>query len=250
MKILLVEDEPISAKVLTNALNQGNHEVLLATSGLEAYRLLSTSDDIDLVISDIIMPGVDGLQLIQRIKDEPRLNHIPVVLTTASTDSKTVLQGLHLGATDFIAKPFDVVALGDKLKKIEQGLRSGVLVVENEKIVRNLLLQILHREGYYAVGVESGPEALDMLKSNKRICLVLTDIFMEPMSGEDLLMEIKKVNESMPVVLMTGNTSQFTAEKAAALGAAGYLTKPFNRDEIIRVIMPCLRTRPAAQSSL
>jgi CheY-like chemotaxis protein len=100
-RILIVEDSLTQAGRLKCLLEKNGHPVIVAANGKEALSLLGTRKP-DLIISDIIMPEMDGYQLCKQIKSDENLKDIPVILLTALSDPKDVLKGLECNADNFI----------------------------------------------------------------------------------------------------------------------------------------------------
>lgn len=105
-EILIVEDSPTQALKLEHVLARHEHRVIATRNGKEALATLGTHLP-TLVITDITMPQMDGYELCQRIKDDPRLRVLPVILLTSLSDPKDILRGLECGADNFIVKPYD-----------------------------------------------------------------------------------------------------------------------------------------------
>lgn len=105
VKLLIAEDSPTQAENLRFILEENGFHVAVAKNGREAMTLLSTTKP-DLVVSDIIMPEMDGYELCRRIKDAQDTRHIPVILLTSLSSLKDILQGLRCGADHFITKPY------------------------------------------------------------------------------------------------------------------------------------------------
>ncbi len=110
--ILCVDDEPIIRELCINALNE--YHVLLAKDGLEAVKILE-SEDVDIVLSDVMMPRLDGLELLQRIKEQH--TDQAVILMTGYSDKDLILKALQTGADDFINKPIHILALTTTVAK-------------------------------------------------------------------------------------------------------------------------------------
>lgn len=117
--ILLVDDNADILKYLSAAMSSAFH-VLTAANGNKAIDLLG-SESIDLVVSDVMMPDMDGVQLCRAIKRNLRTSHIPVILLSAKADVADRLEGLHVGADDYIAKPFNMDEL---LAKVRNRIRT------------------------------------------------------------------------------------------------------------------------------
>lgn len=104
--ILVVEDNADLRRLLVNMLH-GRYIVYEAANGNDAVRILEDIEEIDLVLSDIMMPGMDGHELIRRIRSDVRFESLPVIFLTARADSFMKIEGLDLGATDYVTKPFN-----------------------------------------------------------------------------------------------------------------------------------------------
>lgn len=117
-KVLVVEDEIHIQKLIKLILEKNKFEVTAVGSGEEALMALEAADPKpDLVLLDIMMPGMDGLQVLRTIKANSSLKHIPVVMLTALAQESVVLQGIKLGAKDYIRKPFHPGELAKRIAK-------------------------------------------------------------------------------------------------------------------------------------
>jgi two-component system NtrC family sensor kinase len=106
MRILMAEDETVSRRLLQSYLQKWGHEVVVANDGAEAWRLFEQSH-FPLVISDWMMPELDGVDLIRRIRATERSGHVYVILLTGRSQKEDVVEGMEAGADDFVTKPFD-----------------------------------------------------------------------------------------------------------------------------------------------
>ena len=114
MRVLLVEDDPVIGEATGLHLERHEHEVTWVTDGLEAWRAFTAaSPAYDVVLSDVVLPGMDGVTLTRRIRE---LGTTPVVLVSARTDAVDVVGGLEAGADDYVTKPFDVQVLLARLR--------------------------------------------------------------------------------------------------------------------------------------
>jgi sigma-B regulation protein RsbU (phosphoserine phosphatase) len=125
MKVLVAEDDPISAQVLQKYLEQWGHEVLIAEDGADAWDLVER-DGVALVISDWMMPRMDGVELVRRIRATPRPGYVYVILLTAKSKKEDIVRGMEAGADDFLIKPFD-------REELRVRLRAGERIVELEQ---------------------------------------------------------------------------------------------------------------------
>lgn len=134
-KVLVVDDERINRAALTAVL-QGQCEVLLAKNGEQMFARLEQDHDIDLILLDVVMPGMDGFEILRRLKNDQRLMEIPVIFITALSLVEDEERGLALGACDYIIKPFSPAIVrarvGNQLRFVRQ---------------RKLLETLAHRDG-------------------------------------------------------------------------------------------------------
>jgi CheY-like chemotaxis protein len=110
-RILLVDDDMRNVFALTSALEQKGAVVEIARDGFEALRKLDEVADIDLILMDVMMPGMDGLEATQRIRRDPRFEKIPIITVTAKARKEDQEQCLKVGATDYMAKPINLERL-------------------------------------------------------------------------------------------------------------------------------------------
>ena len=103
-RVLVVDDIPANVKLLEARLSAEYFEVLTATNGLDALEIVESQMP-DIVLLDVMMPGMDGFEVCRRIKSEPRSQHIPIVMVTALDQVSDRVKGLEAGADDFLTKP-------------------------------------------------------------------------------------------------------------------------------------------------
>ena len=108
--LLVVDDQETITQFLQEALRESFQEVLIAKDGVEALKVLGKNRP-DAVISDVMMPRMDGYELCSRIKGDLTISHIPVILLTAKTDEQSILIGYKTGADAYLPKPFDLETL-------------------------------------------------------------------------------------------------------------------------------------------
>jgi two-component system alkaline phosphatase synthesis response regulator PhoP len=104
-KILVVDDEEDILELLRFNLSREGCQVFCALSGEEALRLVRTEIP-DLVVLDLMLPGIDGLEVTRRLKSDPNTKHLPIVMLTAKGEEADIVTGLELGADDYVTKPF------------------------------------------------------------------------------------------------------------------------------------------------
>lgn len=123
MKILIAEDDPISRTVLERMLLTWNYEVMVTCDGLSAWQVLAREDAPRLAILDWMMPGLDGAEVCQRLRDLERVEPTYLILLTAKDQRSDVVAGLESGANDYIVKPFNRSELRARIRVGERVVR-------------------------------------------------------------------------------------------------------------------------------
>jgi adenylate cyclase len=109
-RILVVDDEPFNRDLLAQELELLDHEAVAAVDGRDALQRLA-GEAVDLILLDIMMPDMDGFEVLRRLKLDARLRHVPVIMISALDDLDSVVRCVELGAEDHLPKPFDPVLL-------------------------------------------------------------------------------------------------------------------------------------------
>ena len=115
--ILIVDDNPANLDILQARLTANNYEIITATDG-EAGLAMAREKQPDLILLDIMMPKMDGIEVCQRLKADPALPFMPIVMVTAKADSKDVVAGLEAGGDEYLTKPVDHSALIARVKSM------------------------------------------------------------------------------------------------------------------------------------
>jgi PleD family two-component response regulator len=108
--ILIVDDVAKNIQVLGNILRQEGYSISFATSGKQALRMVA-ADSFDLILLDVMMPEMDGLEVCKGLKEDPESRHIPVIFLTAKTEREDIVKGFQVGALDYVTKPFNSAEL-------------------------------------------------------------------------------------------------------------------------------------------
>jgi len=118
MQIILIEDSPELVQLIVDTLEMDGHRVLTGTNGLEGLRLLEENPNVDLLITDVWMPKMDGIELLRRVRQNPRWNTLRCVVMSGSTGDRALVN--KIGADAFLSKPFSYPDLYDVIQSIEQ----------------------------------------------------------------------------------------------------------------------------------
>ena len=149
--LLVVEDNTDARLFLQRSLKD-EYRVLLAANGKEALSQLAKADGVRMIISDVMMPVMDGIELVRKIKKDLRYSHIPVILLTAKSSEEDIIAGLKEGVTDYLTKPFSLAVLRLRIKNIlewtqhvHEQVATGIEIKPNEMTVSSLDEELISR---------------------------------------------------------------------------------------------------------
>jgi signal transduction histidine kinase len=151
MKVLIAEDDPISRALLLGHLQKWGHDVTAATTGGEAWRLFEAGS-YPLVVSDWMMPEMDGPELVRRIRACPRPGYVYVILLTARAQKADVVVGMEAGADDFVTKPFDREELRVRLRAGERIVQLEHSLAEQNLALREAQAALVQSEKLASLG--------------------------------------------------------------------------------------------------
>jgi adenylate cyclase len=130
-RVLVVDDDRVNRMLLTRSLEREGHQVRCAENGAEALEQLH-DDPCDVVLLDIVMPELDGVSVLEQVKNDPKLQGIPVIMISGVDDTESVVRCIEIGADDYLPKPFDPVLLR---ARISAGLtKKRLLELERERL--------------------------------------------------------------------------------------------------------------------
>ncbi|HTW95315.1 MAG TPA: response regulator [Tepidisphaeraceae bacterium] len=151
MKILIAEDDDVSRRLLKTYLERWGHEVTEATNGAQALDLIG-ANDFPIIIADWIMPEVDGLELIRRIRARKTAYYVYIILLTAKTLKQEIVAGIEAGADDFISKPFDRDELRVRVLAGERVLRLERDLARQNQELRDAQAALVQSEKFASIG--------------------------------------------------------------------------------------------------
>jgi adenylate cyclase len=149
-RVLVVDDDPLNRMLLTRSLEQEGHRVGSAASGQEALEILREKP-LDVVLLDIVMPELDGVSVLERLKRDPVLQHVPVIMISAVDEIDTVVRCIEMGAEDYLPKPFNPVLLRARInaalakKRLHEVERERVREVFSRFVPEHVVDDVLER---------------------------------------------------------------------------------------------------------
>lgn len=202
--ILVIEDDLIFAKMLYNQCKGKGFKCLVAVSGEEGLELANRYKPAAIIL-DIKLPGITGWEVLDSLKENPALRHIPVHMMSATEAS---FEALNKGAIGFLSKPVEKEDMDDAFSRIEGILDKKIkdlLVIEDDKKMRKAIVKLIGNGDVKSTETASGQEAIEQLKAKKFDCVVL-DLGLPDMTGIELLniLSRDKNIDVPPVIVYTG----------------------------------------------
>lgn len=199
--VLCVDDNVNTLRILYNTITNENYQMIGALDGYSALEKIKKYKP-DLITLDIYMPEMDGWDIFKRIKNDPEIADIPVVVISCVNNE---IKAMDFGAVSFIQKPFSLHTIKSLLKNIfkETTPENNILVVDDDHNIRYTLKTIIIKLGYKCITAKNGVDALGKLKDVK--CdLIITDIMMPEMDGIELIENLSKMKNNINIVVLTG----------------------------------------------
>ncbi len=244
-RVLVVDDEENIRRLLRHILEGEGYRVLEAATGARALELAATANP-DLVTLDIILPDMDGFEVLQALKESPRLQAVPVVILSITEDREKVFR---LGAAGFLSKPIDRDILLSRVQELTAGVslseREVLLVDDDESILQALTVTFRDR-GFQVRTARDGEQALGEVVRKAPSLLVL-DLSMPRMSGHEVIRELKANprTSGIPILVLTGLPPD-ERTRALGMGASAMITKPFSQEELADLVRETLAQAAAA----
>lgn len=255
--ILIVDDDQMNCDLLQNVFTRHGYQVVSTTSGREGLALFQKHLP-RVTLLDLRMPQMDGLTVLKEIRAmDP---HAPVIILGGGATEVQENQARALRVTDFIRKGLSLDILVEAVNRVAQlpihpnlaplprngqapqPIDESILVVDDDPLVRDLLVQFMSLRGYRAVGVKDGYDALRMVDETPPD-LVLLDMVMPGMAGVEVLQALREKEYPGGVIIMTGSHNEELLEEAWALGPQEVLVKPIDLERLLTAIQLVLVCR-------
>ena len=203
--VLVVEDNPIAARLVTHIVEKGGFRVEVASSGTEALAKARELRPVAITL-DILLPEIDGWEVLARLKHDDATSRIPVVILSMVDNPEL---GIALGALDYFVKPVRANDLLARLKGLNIKRAGGrdathVLVVDDERVNRDLLVELLEPAGFTVMTAGGGEEGIRMAKTGLPD-LVLLDLMMPNVTGFDVVDALRADagTQQIPILVLT-----------------------------------------------
>jgi two-component system chemotaxis response regulator CheY len=178
MQIAIVDDDPVARQILRASLIRCGYEVIELNDGLAAWNYLNNEEMVRFMITDWLMPGLDGVELIRRIRAANFPSYIYIIILTGKEDKKDVVKGLEAGADDYLVKPFNFnelkarVSIGLRILKLETDLKQANSLMEEMALHDNLTGLYNQRAIYQHLDAELNRAS----RESRPLSLVMLDI--------------------------------------------------------------------------
>jgi signal transduction histidine kinase/DNA-binding response OmpR family regulator len=201
-RVLVIEDDAHAYDLIASALNSAGYQPIRARHGEEAIKLARESRPLAVTL-DLVLPGIDGWEVLKRLRTDPATRDVPVVIISI-VDNRDL--GLALGADDYFVKPVDRARLLDRVRELTsaRGTKPRVLMIDDDASVHAALGDELTRLGYAVESAFSGDDGVDAANQNAPDLIIL-DLMMPGMSGFDVASALKDnpATANIPILVLT-----------------------------------------------
>ncbi|MEZ5818289.1 MAG: PleD family two-component system response regulator [Hyphomicrobiaceae bacterium] len=262
-RVLVVDDILANVKLLEARLTAEYFEVLTANSGRAALDIIAR-ERVDVVLLDVMMPGMDGFEVCRRIKQSPQHAHVPVIMVTALDQPSDKVEGLEAGADDFLTKPVDDIALITRVRSLARlkvladelmmrasttqdlGLGSGgiaewaeaaaqghVLLVEDHPRSAQRIVEGLAKT--HSVVVERDPQAALLRLAEQSFDLLIVSLSLSGADGLRLCSQVRSLDRTrhLPIVMMVDPGDEARLLRGLDMGVNDYVLRPLDRNELL-----------------
>ena len=277
-RVLVVDDIAANVKLLEARLNAEYFEVLTAADGEDALAICEKGN-CDIVLLDVMMPGMDGFEVCRRLKSAPATAHLPVVMVTALDQPADRVRGLEAGADDFLTKPIDEVALIARVRSLarlkvvidelrsrasttvvlgtiessaafylEEGRKGSLLIVDDRKSSVERLNHAL--SPLHSVQFETEPQEALFKAAEGNFDLIIVSLGLANADALRLCSQLRALERtrSIPILLISDLEDRPRVLRGLDLGVNDYLTRPIDRNELLARVRTQLRQKRYADN--
>jgi two-component system cell cycle response regulator len=272
-RILVVDDIPANVKLLEARLTAEYFDVITATNGIDALAVCEKAE-CDMVLLDVMMPDMDGFEVCQRLKSNPKTHHIPVVMVTALDQASDRVRGLQAGADDFLTKPVGEVALISRVRSLarlkmvtdelrmravtsreigiqnperaavaEQGVNGRILIVDDRALSAERMATPLSRE--HTVDIESDPNEALFRAAENHYELIVVSLALQNYDGLRLCSQIRSLERTrhIPILAISDTDNNTRLVRGLEIGVNDYLMRPIDKNELLARVRTQIRKK-------
>lgn len=273
-RVLVVDDILPNVKLLEAKLSSEYYDVLTATNGPEAIDKAITQSP-DIILLDVMMPGMDGFEVCRRLKEHSATAHIPVVIVTALTDSSDRIKGLEAGADDFLSKPLNDVALMSRVRSLvrlkmtvdEWRIRENtatqlgvvdraanamsepveharILVIEDQSFESKKFTDALQVDDDIIIVSETGIDAMTKVNESD-YDLIAVSLNLKNEDGLRLCSHLRSSEKTraVPILMVANEEDMPRIAHGLEIGAHDYILRPVDRNELIARVRTQVRRK-------
>jgi len=272
-RVLVVDDVPANAKLLEARLTAEYFDVVTASGGPEALAICERAQ-CDIVLLDVMMPGMDGLEVCRRLKSGPKTHHIPVVMVTALDQPSDRVRGLEAGADDFLTKPVSDIALVARVRSLtrlklvtdelrmraatskeigihdplrasltDSGRNGRILVIDDRRSSSERIAKVL--AGEHKVDVEANPQEALFHAAEGDYDLLIVSLGLENFDALRLCSQVRSLERTrnVPILVVVEVEDNARLLRGLEIGVNDYLVRPIDPNELLARVRTQIRKR-------
>lgn len=238
---LVVNDDPSQRRFAASILTKDGFKVVPCQSAEEALRVMEKGESVDVIITDLYMPDIDGWRFCQLLRspEYAAFNTIPILVVSATfCGAEAEAVTVHLGANAFLAAPYDSNVLRARVRDLLAGrtpkVAARVLIVEDSQSQAKILRRAFEAHGYMVLHAPTGADGRRLYTEHQPEIVIL-DYHLPDTTGDQLLTEIKRPGSASVVIVITTNPTPTLALQFLRQGADGYARKPFVPEYLVEL---------------